>query len=188
MIFLCFIAFLYPPVFPISWSLFPRTTCLPYLLVPAEYGYTLTITDKSDVYSYGVVMLEVLTGKKPVDPSLGEGRHLIDWIRETQQRSRDLVGILDSRLQGMPDHYIHEMVQALGIALDCVHPIPEERPTMRHVASLLVGIKQDLDQEYAKIDVLAQKCKKGGSPGDSRMLSRSLSQYAYSFSNNSNNP
>lgn len=137
-----------------------------YGYIAPEYAYTLNITDKSDVYSYGVVLLEMLTGKRPVDASLGEGRHLTDWVREMQHCHHDVVEILDPWLRGMADPYVEEMLQALGIALDCVHPVPEERPTMRHVASLLVGIRHEVE-EYAKLEVLAAAGKytrKGGSP------------------------
>lgn len=130
-----------------------------YGYIAPEYAYTLSITDKSDVYSYGVVLLEILTGKRPMDASLGEGRHLTDWVHEMRHCHHDVADILDPRLRGMPDPFIQEMLQALGIAMDCVHPLPEERPTMRHVVSLLVGIRHEIE-EYTKLDVLASAtCK-----------------------------
>ncbi|XVF16327.1 hypothetical protein REPUB_Repub10bG0021800 [Reevesia pubescens] len=44
-----------------------------------EYGYMMKITEKSDVYSYGVVVLEVLTGKQPIDLTIPDGLHIVDW-------------------------------------------------------------------------------------------------------------
>jgi hypothetical protein len=38
-----------------------------------EYGYMMKITEKSDVYRYGIVVLEVLTGKQPIDPTIPDG-------------------------------------------------------------------------------------------------------------------
>jgi hypothetical protein len=105
------------------------------------------------VYSYGVVMLEVLTGKQAVadreegdDKEGGGGGHIIDWVlammhRQQQQQQNDAAEILDVRLRGMPDPFIKEMLQALRLALECVHPAPDERPTMRHVVALLVAIR-----------------------------------------------
>ena len=46
----------------------------------AEYAYTMKVTEKCDIYSYGVVLLELLTGKTPVQP-LDEGGDLVTWVR-----------------------------------------------------------------------------------------------------------
>ena len=51
-------------------------------VVLAEYGYMMKITEKSDVYSYGVVVLEVLTGKQPIAPTIPDGLHIVDWVRQ----------------------------------------------------------------------------------------------------------
>lgn len=116
-----------------------------YGYIAPEYGYTMKITEKSDVYSYGVMLLEVLTGKQPIDPSFRDGMHIVDWVKETLQHNRDAVEALDPRLQGRPDSQIQEMLQALGTALLCVNSNPEERPTMKDVAALLKEIKHDSD-------------------------------------------
>ncbi|KAK9931382.1 hypothetical protein M0R45_018658 [Rubus argutus] len=49
-----------------------------YGYIAPEYGYMMKITEKSDVYSYGVVVLEVLTGKQPIDPTIPDGLHVVD--------------------------------------------------------------------------------------------------------------
>eukprot|EP01018_Ginkgo_biloba_P039316 Gb_36397 [translate_table: standard] len=126
-----------------------------YGYIAPEYGYMMRITEKSDVYSYGVMLLEVLTGKQPIDPSFREGMHLVEWVRETLQNNRDAVEVLDPRLQGRPDSQIQEMLQALGTALLCVNSNPEERPTMKDVAALLKEIKHESD-DCGKVDLLKQ--------------------------------
>eukprot|EP00252_Welwitschia_mirabilis_P003816 TRINITY_DN13883_c0_g1_i2.p1 TRINITY_DN13883_c0_g1~~TRINITY_DN13883_c0_g1_i2.p1 ORF type:complete len:159 (-),score=27.15 TRINITY_DN13883_c0_g1_i2:1399-1875(-) len=105
----------------------------------------MKITEKCDVYSYGVMLLEVLTGRQPIDPSFREGMHIVEWVKETLQTNRDAVEVLDPRLQGRPDTQIQEMLQALGTALLCVNSNPEERPTMKDVAALLKEIRHDSD-------------------------------------------
>ncbi|KAG8388557.1 hypothetical protein BUALT_Bualt02G0137800 [Buddleja alternifolia] len=108
-----------------------------------EYASMLKITEKSDVYSYGVVLLEIITGKKPVDPSFPEEQHVIQWVRDHLKSKRDPVDIIDKKLQGHPDTQIQEMLQALGIALLCTSNRPEDRPTMKDVVALLKEIKHE---------------------------------------------
>lgn len=113
------------------------------MLSPAEYASMLKITEKSDVYSYGVVLLETITGKKPVDPSFPEGHHVIQWARDHLKSKRNPVDIIDHRLQGHPDTQVQEMLQALGIALLCTSDRPEDRPAMKDVVAVLKEIRHD---------------------------------------------
>jgi serine/threonine protein kinase len=45
-----------------------------------EYAASGKLTEKSDVFSYGVMLLELITGKKPVDPSSAMEDSLVDWV------------------------------------------------------------------------------------------------------------
>lgn len=109
----------------------------------AEYASMLKITEKSDVFSYGVVLLEIITGKKPVDESFSEGQHVIQWVRDHLKSKKDPVHIIDGKLHGNPDSQIQEMLQALGIALLCTSNRPEDRPTMKDVVALLREIRHE---------------------------------------------
>lgn len=117
----------------------------------------LKITEKSDVFSYGVVLLEIITGKMPVDPSFPEGLHVIQWVRDHLKSKRDPVEILDPKLQGHPDTQIQEMLQALGIALLCTSNRADDRPTMKDVAALLREIRQEGDATAAHKSSIAAK-------------------------------
>ncbi|KAI9115052.1 hypothetical protein K1719_014065 [Acacia pycnantha] len=119
--------------------------------IAPEYDYKMKITEKSDVYSFGVVMLEVLTGKKPIDPSIPEGLHIKEWVREKRGQVSE---ILDPALQGAAESEIKEMKEAIGIALLCLNYAPNQRPTMRDVASMIKEIKQVSEAEYADFDTL----------------------------------
>jgi serine/threonine protein kinase len=101
------------------------------------------ITTKSDVYSFGVVLLEMITGRRPLDQSFGEGQSVVEWVRDHLCRKREAMEVIDARLQGRPDTQVQEMLQALGIALLCASPRPEDRPMMKDVAALLRGIQHD---------------------------------------------
>lgn len=127
-----------------------------FLFSFSEYGYMMKITEKSDVYSYGVVVLEVLTGKQPIDPTIPDGLHVVDWVRQ----KRGGIEVLDQSLLSRPESEIEEMMQALGIALLCVNSNPDDRPTMKDVSAMLQEIKHEME-EYAKVDVLLK-----GSPAN----------------------
>jgi hypothetical protein len=109
------------------------------------------ITTKSDVYSFGVVLLEIITGRRPVEPAFGEGRSVVQWVREHLHQKRDPAAVVDPRLQGRPDTQVQEMLQALGIALLCASARPEDRPTMKDVAALLRGLRNDDGAEARKV-------------------------------------
>ncbi|CAN6270900.1 unnamed protein product [Urochloa humidicola] len=131
-----------------------------YGYIAPEYGYMMKITEKSDVYSYGVVVLEVLTGKQPIDPTIPDGLHVVDWVR----RCRDRAAVLDPALRGRSAAEVEEMMQVMGVALLCVSPTPDDRPTMKDVAAMLREIRMERE-DVANVDVLL---KGGSSPPPSQ--------------------
>lgn len=107
----------------------------------------MRITEKSDVYSYGVVLLEILTGKEPTDSQIPENAHITTWVNtELRERRKELTSVLDPQLLLQSGTQIQEMLQVLGVALLCVNPCPEERPTMRDVTAMLVEIRQEHEE------------------------------------------
>ncbi|XP_004515615.1 uncharacterized protein [Cicer arietinum] len=113
-----------------------------YGYIAPEYGYMMKITEKSDVYSYGIVVLEVLTGKQPIDPTIPDGLHIVDWVRH----KRGGVEVLDETLKARPESEIEEMLQTLGVALLCVNSRSDDRPTMKDVVAMMKEIKQERDE------------------------------------------
>ena len=144
-------------------------------VVLAEYGYMMKITEKSDVYSYGFVVLEVLTGKQPIDPTIQDGLHIVDWVRQ----KRGGIEVLDTSLQARPESEIEEMLQTLGVALLCVNPSPDDRPTMKDVAAMLKEIKQERE-ECMKVSMVlngSSECNhQGNSNSPSSMMQNSYPQ------------
>ncbi|KAK4354638.1 hypothetical protein RND71_026832 [Anisodus tanguticus] len=120
-----------------------------FAIVVAEYGYTVNITEKSDVYSYGVVLLEILSGRSAIEPQIGDGLHIVEWMKKKMGSFEPAVTILDSKLQGLPDQMVQEMLQTLGIAMFCVNSSPTERPTMKEVVALLMEVKSP-PEEFGK--------------------------------------
>lgn len=102
----------------------------------AEYGYTLKVDEKSDVYSYGVVLMELLTGKKPLEPEFGDSIDIMEWMRRKMREKKPLEEALDPSV-GNTKHVQEEMLLVLRIALLCTAKLPKDRPTMRDVLTML---------------------------------------------------
>ncbi|XP_022860131.1 probable leucine-rich repeat receptor-like protein kinase At2g33170, partial [Olea europaea var. sylvestris] len=108
-----------------------------YGYIAPEYAYTMKVTEKCDIYSYGVVLLELLTGKMPVQP-LEQGGDLVTWVRNYIREHSLSTGILDSRLNLKDERTTNHMISVLKIALLCTSMSPFDRPTMRQVVLMLM--------------------------------------------------
>ena len=97
----------------------------------------MKVTEKCDVYSYGVVLLELLTGKTPVQP-LEEGGDLVTLVRHYIRDHSLWSGILDTRLNLEDKNIVDHMRTVLKIALLCTNVSPFDRPSMREVVLMLI--------------------------------------------------
>lgn len=102
----------------------------------AEYGYTLKVDEKSDIYSYGVVLMELITGKHPLDSKFAETGDIVEWIRKKIRENKSLEETLDP-IVGNCKHVQEEMLLVLRIALLCTAKLPKDRPSMRDVITML---------------------------------------------------
>ncbi|XP_012569100.1 serine/threonine-protein kinase PBL27-like isoform X4 [Cicer arietinum] len=66
-----------------------------------EYATTGKLTMRSDIYSFGVVLLELITGRRAYDDNRGHEKHLVDWARPMFRDKRNISRLVDQRLQGM---------------------------------------------------------------------------------------
>ncbi|CAA0839690.1 LRR receptor-like serine/threonine-protein kinase HSL2 [Striga hermonthica] len=122
-----------------------------YGYIAPEYGYTMKVTEKTDVYSFGIVLLELLTGKRPNDSSFGENMSIVKWVKDITLPSRkrganreasdsrnigNLNQILDSRMDPDTIEY-HEVKKVLNVALLCTMELPIRRPSMKRAVELL---------------------------------------------------
>ncbi|CAN6582231.1 unnamed protein product [Malus baccata var. baccata] len=108
-----------------------------YGYIAPEYGYALKVDEKTDIYSYGVVLLELLTGKMPVDPAFGESVDIVEWVRRKMRTKRALEETLDPSIAGECMHVQEEMLLVLRIALLCTAKLPKDRPSMRDIITML---------------------------------------------------
>ncbi|KAG8641865.1 hypothetical protein MANES_12G039400v8 [Manihot esculenta] len=113
--------------------------------VAPEYAMTGHLLVKSDVYSYGVVLLELLSGRKPVDMSQRPGEeNLVTWARPLLSSREGLEQLVDPSLAGTYD--FDDMAKVAAIASMCVHPEVTNRPFMGEVVQALKLIYNDMDE------------------------------------------
>lgn len=109
-------------------------------MLDPEYAFTMKVTEKCDIYSFGVVLLELITGQSPIQP-LDQGGDLVNWVRRSIQNSMPASNVFDSRLDLSSKGTIEEMCLVLKIALFCTNNLPIDRPTMREVISMLIDVR-----------------------------------------------
>uniref|UniRef100_A0A0D6QSP2 non-specific serine/threonine protein kinase n=1 Tax=Araucaria cunninghamii TaxID=56994 RepID=A0A0D6QSP2_ARACU len=115
----------------------PRTT---YVVgtpgyIPPELVHTGKATPYSDVYSFGILLLEVACGRKPVDPSLNEAQIvLVDWVRELHAEGK----LMDAADPKLGCEFVEdEMERVLKLGMVCCNEEAEERLGIRHVVQIL---------------------------------------------------
>lgn len=114
--------------------------------VPPEYYQSFRCTTKGDVYSYGVILLELISGKKPIDPSqFGDDNNLVGWAKQLQREKRSNE-ILDPELMTQKSGEA-ELFQYLRIAFECLDDKPFRRPTMIQVMAMFKELQVDTESD-----------------------------------------
>ncbi|CAA6653516.1 unnamed protein product [Spirodela intermedia] len=105
--------------------------------VAPEYATMCRVSDKADVYSYGVVLLELLSDKKVFDPyfsNYGNGFTIVSWAGMCLQQGREQ----EFFTEGLWDVGLHDdLVEILNLAVMCTDAVPSSRPTMKVVVQRL---------------------------------------------------
>lgn len=102
-----------------------------------ELASSSKATPLTDVFSFGIFVLEVTCGKRPIKEDVnGNQIMLVDWVLENWQKG-SLTDTVDTKLQGNYD--VDEASMALKLGLLCSHPFADARPKMQQVMQYLEG-------------------------------------------------
>ncbi|ONK58328.1 uncharacterized protein A4U43_C09F11080 [Asparagus officinalis] len=103
--------------------------------VAPEYASTGMLNERSDVYSFGILIMEIISGRNPVDYSRPQGEvNLVEWLK-TMVSNRNSEGVVDPKIPEKPTS--RALKRALLVALRCVDPDAQKRPKMGHVIHML---------------------------------------------------
>lgn len=102
------------------------------------------MSTSGDVYSYGVMLLEMYTRKKPTDEMFGEKMSLKSWVSQSLSENT-ITEVADSNLLGGEDQNFSAKKQCvssiLALAIECLTNSPMERISMREVVARLQKVK-----------------------------------------------
>ncbi|KAF3783576.1 putative serine/threonine-protein kinase [Nymphaea thermarum] len=109
--------------------------------IDPEYSETSILTKMSDIYSFGVVLFELMCGREAIFGSLEEHFHIVEWAKSKIVRG-DIESIIDPRIKGQ--HKMNSMWKVADIALACTARRSIERPNMHNI---LKDLKEAMEME-----------------------------------------
>ncbi|KAH7529477.1 hypothetical protein FEM48_Zijuj05G0188000 [Ziziphus jujuba var. spinosa] len=105
-----------------------------------EYGQEGIVSAKGDVYSYGIVLMETFTKKKPTDKMFDGDLSLMRWVKELLPC--DVTQVVDTNLLKENFSAVKDCFSSImELALNCTAELPEERKLMKDVLGALCKIK-----------------------------------------------
>ncbi|KAJ6377316.1 hypothetical protein OIU76_026313 [Salix suchowensis] len=107
--------------------------------IAPEYLSTGQSSEKTDVFGFGILLLELITGQKALDAGNGQIKNgmILDWVRTLHGEKR-LEVLVDRELKGCFD--ASELEKAAELALKCTQSHPNLRPKMSEVMKVLEGL------------------------------------------------
>ncbi|KAG5544667.1 hypothetical protein RHGRI_017191 [Rhododendron griersonianum] len=105
--------------------------------IPPEYAYTMRVTMVGNVYSFGVILLELVTGKSAVS----QGTELAKWVLSNSVKQDKMDHILDFSISRTSLAVRSQMLAVLRVALACVSISPEARPKTKSILRMLLNAR-----------------------------------------------
>ena len=115
----------------------------PFFNVNAEYGLSVEISTMGDVYSFGVLLLEMITGHRPTDENFNDGLTLHEYVYRAFPNN--IYGILDPVLlqdeMNATDAMENCIIPLVRVGLSCSMASPKARLEMGKVCTKILAIK-----------------------------------------------
>ncbi|WVZ77884.1 hypothetical protein U9M48_025685 [Paspalum notatum var. saurae] len=111
--------------------------------IPPEYAHGWVATLRGDIYSFGVVLLEMLTGTRPISV-LSTSKELVPWVMEMRSQGKQ-IEVMDPSLLGTGHE--DQMLEMLEVSCKCVNHNPSMRPPIMEVVSYLESIDAGLQTQ-----------------------------------------
>lgn len=100
-----------------------------------------SITEKSDIYGFGLILIELLTGKGPADPEFGiDDDCFVEWARYCYSDCH-LDTWVDHTIRGQVSSSHNEIVETMNLALKCTAGDPTARPSANDLLKTLEFVK-----------------------------------------------
>ncbi|KAG4951016.1 hypothetical protein JHK85_044883 [Glycine max] len=113
-----------------------------------EYLKTYQLTEKSDVYSFGVLLVELVTGRRPIEPKFELRERITARWAMKRFIEGDAISVLDPRLDQIAANTL-ALEKILELALQCLAPRRQSRPTMKRCAEILWSIRKDIREQLS---------------------------------------
>ncbi|KEH18240.1 LRR receptor-like kinase [Medicago truncatula] len=112
--------------------------------VDPQFQRTGNTNKKNDIYSFGIILFELITGKKALIKAPDETIHILQWVIPLI-KGGDIQNIIDARLQG--EFNINSAWKVVEVAMSCISQIAAERPDINQI---LVELKECLSLEIVQ--------------------------------------